>query len=647
MEPDLDKYFILLNQTFALADFLNINIFVGIDMSSKRRCWSSNGKNFQFDFMSNELTFNDQDLWLKYGRTVGEDVVNKDQLFNLARVMRVDEGGSISSSDLGVVADQREVKLEIAANFSGGVHLITDLDSDSEDHSSVHPFSSQQQQSEDDKTTLKVKKQLPKKSASSRRRSERISTLTTQSVEQPTDDPHPIHQLQTAEEQLNVSSEITTQNDERTDHLSNAQLAAIDAPGREVKNADATSRDALAPDIQDTKILIHTEVMENAVENIDDEEVEPCEDEGIETSQPVSKLEKSSKLLNHTNESSRVNLTPNDKPESINPTTDGGPNSIKTCKPQIGRWRTESELANLTRTPKMKKCQICNVTFPTPDDRLKHYQEEHCTCKICGYRSWKAFEMRNHIATKHEGKFPYECKKCGQKFRCTSTRTEHVKRGCADSATRAVRPVRPCVKCKRRFATKEERDLHLRNAHFSCHHCERTFKNGKSLERHIESAHDKLRPHKCPKCPKSFSCPSSRNTHVKMVHQGKRDVVCSTCGRSFYNIGCLNAHVKRHHTKQRDHACTYCSSKFFDASRLKIHIDACHLGIKSISCEDCGKMFARMDSLKQHVNYVHLKLKNFVCKTCERPFGTKAKMQRHEKTHVKDDVVEPQFIAHL
>ena len=57
MDLELESCFVLLNQTFALADFLSLNIFVGIDLPSDRRCWSTNGRNLQFDFMSNELTF--------------------------------------------------------------------------------------------------------------------------------------------------------------------------------------------------------------------------------------------------------------------------------------------------------------------------------------------------------------------------------------------------------------------------------------------------------------------------------------------------------------------------------------------------------------------------------------------------------------
>ena len=83
MDPDLEKCFTLINQTFTLAEYLSLDIFIGIEMSSNRRCWSSNGRNLQFDFMSNELAFQESDLWLKSGKIVGQEIVDKEELFNL------------------------------------------------------------------------------------------------------------------------------------------------------------------------------------------------------------------------------------------------------------------------------------------------------------------------------------------------------------------------------------------------------------------------------------------------------------------------------------------------------------------------------------------------------------------------------------
>ena len=83
MEGALDKYFLLLNQAFALAEYLSLSVVVGIDMPSNRRCWSSNGKNFQFDLISNELTFAERDIWLKSGKIVGQHIVARDKLFDL------------------------------------------------------------------------------------------------------------------------------------------------------------------------------------------------------------------------------------------------------------------------------------------------------------------------------------------------------------------------------------------------------------------------------------------------------------------------------------------------------------------------------------------------------------------------------------
>merc|ERR1711915_922065 len=82
MEADMDKLFLLLDQTFALAEYLSLNVVLGIE-TSDRRCWSANDKNFQYDLISNELRIRDHDIWLKSGKTYGRRVLNKDELFNL------------------------------------------------------------------------------------------------------------------------------------------------------------------------------------------------------------------------------------------------------------------------------------------------------------------------------------------------------------------------------------------------------------------------------------------------------------------------------------------------------------------------------------------------------------------------------------
>jgi len=95
MEPDLDNCFFLLNQTFALAEHLNLRVFIGIELLD-RRCWSANGRDLQFDFMSNKFTFDENDLWLKSGKMVGQRVIGRDQLFNLNEnelSMISDDGG--------------------------------------------------------------------------------------------------------------------------------------------------------------------------------------------------------------------------------------------------------------------------------------------------------------------------------------------------------------------------------------------------------------------------------------------------------------------------------------------------------------------------------------------------------------------------
>ena len=80
MARELETSFIFLNQAFALGNLLSLNIFIGIEMPSEQRFWSTNSIKLQNDFISKKLHFGDQDMWLEPGKMAGEEVITKDML---------------------------------------------------------------------------------------------------------------------------------------------------------------------------------------------------------------------------------------------------------------------------------------------------------------------------------------------------------------------------------------------------------------------------------------------------------------------------------------------------------------------------------------------------------------------------------------
>ena len=96
----------LLNQTFALADFLSLKLFFGIELSDRRRCWFSNGVDFHKDLISENLRFREDDLWiqpgnLKKGRAMSEDDLYSLGMSGLTSVLENDSQTNASSAHFG------------------------------------------------------------------------------------------------------------------------------------------------------------------------------------------------------------------------------------------------------------------------------------------------------------------------------------------------------------------------------------------------------------------------------------------------------------------------------------------------------------------------------------------------------------------
>ena len=125
MERDLEKSFLLLNQTFALAEFLSLKIVLGIKTPSNQRRWSTNCKNFQYELISQDLSFHDNDVWLKSGKIVDQQVIKKEQLFDL------------NADCLTVLATETDNQTEFIPQSSSGDRSTIDSQSSNDTESEV------------------------------------------------------------------------------------------------------------------------------------------------------------------------------------------------------------------------------------------------------------------------------------------------------------------------------------------------------------------------------------------------------------------------------------------------------------------------------------------------------------------------------
>lgn len=161
------------------------------------------------------------------------------------------------------------------------------------------------------------------------------------------------------------------------------------------------------------------------------------------------------------------------------------------------------------------------------------------------------------------------------------------------------------------FANHNKFRCQLNNDHhrWRCIHCDRSFKDQKSLHFH-KYIHKGVKPFTCGVCDRVFAFKSSKNRHQKQMHPA-------------VTLDCR---------------CTLCSNVFDDKNRLWQHERTFH-AVKRLSngtfeCLKCQKRFTQWVNLLRHRKQtVHSNSKEFICKTCGKAFKKEGNLVRHEALH--------------
>ena len=269
-------------------------------------------------------------------------------------------------------------------------------------------------------------------------------------------------------------------------------------------------------------------------------------------------------------------------------------------RPELGgKWSQERHLMThrndlTTHNNKINEQQI-TFTHPITATRndIANMEEELEHPKI-GITVWTSYQpkLENEITEEIDplslvettttsnkdsvGKIPprnLKCIKCDKNFLNILTRNKHILRQHITVLKHA-----PCPQCNVR---SNDLNLHMKDVHNVegniCPYCTKTFSAKNSLNRHIDTIHMHIQPHRpapCPYCNKKLNQKQTLKKHIEVVHLGKRNYSdpCPHCGKIFTTEGSLNAHISNVHLKQKT-KCRLCNKEL---SYLRNHMNIVH-----------------------------------------------------------------------
>ncbi|XP_059088950.1 transcriptional repressor CTCF-like [Tigriopus californicus] len=154
-----------------------------------------------------------------------------------------------------------------------------------------------------------------------------------------------------------------------------------------------------------------------------------------------------------------------------------------------------------------------------------------------------------------------------------------------------------------------------------CDICSKFFSDSKSLKKHVQAVHGKLRPYICQIC----NHQSARRTMLEMhmrQHTGEKPFSCDICQYRTGDHNSLRRHKMRH-TGHRPYKCPFCPYSCIQSSPFKYHLEKKHPNEENeviFTCETCGFKSINRQSYIDHVSIRHeIDNKASDPKDCETP----------------------------
>ncbi|XP_041376519.1 uncharacterized protein LOC121388997 [Gigantopelta aegis] len=215
-------------------------------------------------------------------------------------------------------------------------------------------------------------------------------------------------------------------------------------------------------------------------------------------------------------------------------------------------------------------CPECRQEFRMWSVLKLHLWKDHRVdldlfqCDECQYKVDTVRKLNIHKEI-HSDSRPYTCDICGKGFKQFSQMKNH----------QVIHEGRDPKSSSSWYGVKQ------------CKTCERWYANKKSLQKHVEAVHHKVRPFTCPFCEHTAARKAMIQLHIR-THTGEKPFTCNVCQYSTGDHNSMRKHRMRH-TGQRQYKCKYCSYSCIQAISLKSHLRTKHPGREGVYlCGSCS-----------------------------------------------------------
>ncbi|KAJ6646328.1 Transcription factor grauzone [Pseudolycoriella hygida] len=282
----------------------------------------------------------------------------------------------------------------------------------------------------------------------------------------------------------------------------------------------------------------------------------------------------------------------------------------------------------------LMQCDLCGEPYSIFRDAQLHHLESHNQAGYLYCCDRKFFKMSRAIqhCVWHDDPESFKCTTCQKRFTDKISLRDHIRNVHAPDEERQFQ----CEICKKNFAKSYILRSHMKVNHvkdedknFECHICGLRFVIISFLKRHINRVHRKIHTHICELCAKTFKSGKSYERHFTNFHSDiSQKVQCDMCGKWLKHKDSLKKHIIWHNSKTA--TCGVCGRVSSNIRALRAHMQSAHREA-SLECTICGKMFKKQQVLKEHMA-IHAGITDlYTCTFCTKTFRSNSNMYSHRK----------------